>query len=100
MRNKWTSRWDGNWFYCRVPMEQTIDVHDKGTYPLSYIMISLDYSMEVTFECGPRDANVAAFTKVSSIIGGGHDLVEEFLACVLWPLSEKFGFKVETKETP
>jgi hypothetical protein len=28
------------------------------------------------------------------------DAVEEFLACGLWPLSEKFGFSVETKETP
>jgi hypothetical protein len=28
------------------------------------------------------------------------DAVEEFLACGFWPLSEKFGFKMETKETP
>jgi hypothetical protein len=21
MRNKWTSRWDENWLYCRVPLE-------------------------------------------------------------------------------
>jgi hypothetical protein len=21
MRNKWTSGWDGNWFYCWVPLE-------------------------------------------------------------------------------
>jgi hypothetical protein len=26
--------------------------------------------------------------------------VEEFLTCGLWPLSEKFGFEVETKECP
>jgi hypothetical protein len=31
---------------------------------------------------------------------GGHDAVEEFLACGLWLLSEKFGFRVETKESP
>jgi hypothetical protein len=24
-RNKWTSGWDGNWFYCWVPLEQTTD---------------------------------------------------------------------------
>jgi hypothetical protein len=42
MRNKWTSGWDGNWFYCRVPMKQTADVRCKGTYPLNYTMI--DYS--------------------------------------------------------
>jgi hypothetical protein len=26
--------------------------------------------------------------------------VEESLTCGLWPLSEMFGFKVETKESP
>jgi hypothetical protein len=26
--------------------------------------------------------------------------VKEFLACSLWPLNEKFGFEVETKESP
>jgi hypothetical protein len=36
---------------------------------------------------------------VTSIIRG-RDVVEEFLACGLWTLSEKFGFKVETKESP
>jgi hypothetical protein len=61
-------------------------------------MTPLNYAMEVTFECGPTDANVAAFTEAALIIGG-NDAVEEFLACGLWPLSEKFGFKVEMKET-
>jgi hypothetical protein len=98
VRNKWTSGWDGNLFYCRVPLEQTTDVRGKGTYPLGCTMTPLDYAMEVTFECGPGDANVAAFTKATSIIGG-RDAVEEFLACELWPLTEKFGFMVETKET-
>jgi hypothetical protein len=80
-------------------MEQAADIRGKGTNPLSCTMIPLDYSMEVTFECGPRDANVATFTEAASIIGG-HNAVEEFLACGMWPLSKKFGFKVETKETP
>jgi hypothetical protein len=91
--------WDGNWFYCRVPMEQTTDVYGKGTYPLSCTMTLLNYATEVTFECGPADANVAAFTEAASIIEG-RDAVEEFLACGMWPLSDKFGFKVEAKETP
>jgi hypothetical protein len=56
------------------------------------------YVMKVMFECGPVDANVAAFAEAASIIGGC-DVVEEFLACGLWPLDVKFGFKVETKET-
>jgi hypothetical protein len=56
------------------------------------------YVMKVMFECGPADANVAAFAEAALIIGG-RDAVEEFLACGLWPLNVKFGFKVETKET-
>jgi hypothetical protein len=53
-------------------------------------MTLLNYVMEVTFECGPADADVGAFTEAASIIGG-YDTIEEFLACGLWPLSEKFG---------
>jgi hypothetical protein len=61
-------------------------------------MIPLNYLREVTFECGSRDADVVAFTKAALIIGAC-DAVEEFLACGMWPLSEKFGFKVDRKET-
>jgi hypothetical protein len=43
--------------------------------------------------------NVAAFIKAASIIEG-HDIVEEFLACNIWPLSESCEFEVERKETP
>jgi hypothetical protein len=99
VRNKWVSGWDGNWFYCWVPLEQIVDVRGKVTYPLSCTMTPLNYAMEITFECGPTDTDVAAFTEAASIIGGC-DIVKEFLACGLWPLCEKFGFKVETKETP
>jgi hypothetical protein len=63
------------------------------------MMIQLNYLMEAAFECGPDDAIVVAFVEVASIIGGC-DAVEEFLACGMRPLSEKFGFEVETKETP
>jgi hypothetical protein len=89
VRNKWMSRWDGSWFYCRVPLEQTADVRGKGTYPLSCTMTPFSYATEVTFECGPVDADVAAFTKAASIIGG-RNAVEEFLACGMWPLSETY----------
>jgi hypothetical protein len=71
----------------------------KGTYSLSCTMTLLNYVMEVTFECGPADANIVAFTKAALIIGG-RDVVEEFLACGLWSLNDKFGLKVGVKETP
>jgi hypothetical protein len=31
---------------------------------------------------------------------GGCNAVEEFLACGMWPLGKKFGFTVETQESP
>jgi hypothetical protein len=63
------------------------------------MMTQLNYLMEAPFECAPDDANVTAFVEATSIIGCC-DVVEEFLACGMWSLSEKFGFMVETKETP
>jgi hypothetical protein len=62
-------------------------------------MTELNYLMEVPPFCHLEDANFVAFTEVASIIGG-HDAVVEFLSCSLWHLSEKFGFKVEMKESP
>jgi hypothetical protein len=99
VRNKWTSGWDSNWFYCKVPTEQVADVREKGNYLLSSIMTQLNYLLDALFECDPEDRNVLAFIEASSIIGG-HDTVEEFLAYGMWPLSKKIGFEVETKGTP
>jgi hypothetical protein len=80
-------------------MEQKADVRGKGSYLLSSTMTCLNYLMEAPSSGGPEDANFAAFVETTSSVGG-RDAVEEFLASGLWPLSEKFGFKVETKESP
>jgi hypothetical protein len=61
-------------------------------------MTRLDHLVEAPSECGPEDDNFADFVEVTTFIGG-HDVVEEFLACGLWPLSEKFGFPVERRES-
>jgi hypothetical protein len=87
MRNKWTSGWDGNWFYCRVPSDQKADFWDTRTYSLSSKMTKLDYQMDVPSSCGPEDSNFIAFVEATSLIGG-HNVVEEFLACGLWPLGQ------------
>jgi hypothetical protein len=71
----------------------------KANYPLSSMMTLLNYLTEAPSDCRLEDANVVAFAEATSIIGG-HDAMEEFLACGLWPLSEEFGFKVETNESP
>jgi hypothetical protein len=62
------------------------------------MMTRLTHLMKAPSECGPEDANFTAFVEATSIIGG-HNVVEEFLACGLWPLSENFGFQVEMKES-
>jgi hypothetical protein len=46
-----------------------------------------------------EDVNFVAFVEATSIIIDP-DAVEEFLSCGLRPLGEKFGFRVETKESP
>jgi hypothetical protein len=80
MRNKWTSDWANNWFYCKVPSEQVADVQGKGNYPLRSTMALLDYLTDSPFECDPGDVNMAAFMDVASVIRG-RDAVGEFLAC-------------------
>jgi hypothetical protein len=81
---------DGNWFYCKVRTEQMADVWGKENYPLSYKMTQLNYLANPPFDYDPKDRNVAAFAEAASIIGGC-DAVEEFLACTMWPLSEKLA---------
>jgi hypothetical protein len=75
------------------------DVQDKGNYPLRSMMAPLDYLTDAPFECGPGDVNVVAYTETTSIFGV-YDIVEEFLACGIWPLRDKCEFEVEMKETP
>jgi hypothetical protein len=82
-----------------VPTEQTTNAWGKGNYLLSLAMTQLNYLMEAPSDCNLEDANFAAFVEATSIIKG-RNTVEEFLACGLWPLSEKFGFEVEAKESP
>jgi hypothetical protein len=94
--NKWTSDWDSHWFYCKVPSEPVGDVRGKVSYLLRSTMNPLEYLTEAPFECGPSDVNMVTFVEVALIISG-HDAVEEFLACDIWPLSEKHEFGMERK---
>jgi hypothetical protein len=71
-----------------VPSEQLLDVRGKR-----------NYLNDAPFECSPEVVDVAAFIEAMSIISG-HDAVEEFLACSMWPLSDSCGFEVAIKETP
>jgi hypothetical protein len=53
--------------------------------------------MDAPFECGPEDANVAAFVKAALIISGC-DAMLELPACGICPLSESCVFEVKRKE--
>jgi hypothetical protein len=59
----------------------------------------MNHLADAAFECSLEDVNVAAFAEATSNIGGC-DVVEEFLACGIWPLSKSYKFEVERKETP
>jgi hypothetical protein len=62
-------------------------------------MCVLDYLIEVVHMCIADDANVVAFEEAIVIIGG-YDVVEEFLTCDIWPLSDGWEFEVERMESP
>jgi hypothetical protein len=52
---------------------------------------TLDYQVEPPVNCLDTGSNDATFVRATMMIGG-HDVVEEFLACGLYPLSSGFGF--------
>jgi hypothetical protein len=62
-------------------------------------MTRLIHETDVSSSCGPEDADFKAFVAVTSLIDG-RDAVEEFLASGLCLLGRRFGFLVETKESP
>jgi hypothetical protein len=55
-------------------------------------MSALDYIVEAKVDCSYIDVNDTAFVQATTMIGG-HDPVEEFLACGMYPLSSGFGFR-------
>jgi hypothetical protein len=55
-------------------------------------MGALDYIVELKVDCSDNDINDNAFIRPITMIGG-HDVVEEFLACEMYPLSASFGFR-------
>jgi hypothetical protein len=49
-------------------------------------MSALDYEVEPLVECPDIDVNYVAFIRATTMIGG-HNVVEDFLACGLYPLT-------------
>jgi hypothetical protein len=62
-------------------------------------MTRLTHEMDVSSSCDLESVDFIAFMEATTLIGG-RDVVEEFLARGLQPLGHRFGFLVETKESP
>jgi hypothetical protein len=62
-------------------------------------MCALDFVTEPSFDCGEDDAGDVAFVSATRSIGGW-DIVEEYMAYGLFPLSASFGSgEIEDRET-
>jgi hypothetical protein len=91
IKNKWSAGWTKSWFYCRVPCRQSSG-GGKSIYALHSQMSELDYAVEPEVECPDNDHNDAAFIRATSTIRGS-DIVEEYVACKMYPLAAGFGFE-------
>jgi hypothetical protein len=101
VKNKWSGAWTEAWFYCEVYLLCVPSPRrGKGVYALRSYMSTLDFVTEPPFECSDDDAGDAAFVKATHFIGG-RDIVEEFMAYGLYPLSASFGLgEIVDRETP
>jgi hypothetical protein len=69
-------------------------------YALHSTMSTLDYTTEPLFECSDTDSSDVAFVRAAGLIAG-QDVIEEYLAYDMYPLSANFGFKtIADGETP
>jgi hypothetical protein len=59
-------------------------------YALHLRMGELDYAVEPKVECLNNDPNDVAFIQVTATIGG-RDVVEEYVACKIYPLAASFN---------
>jgi hypothetical protein len=61
-------------------------------YALHSWIDELDYTVEPEVECPDNDPSDAAVVQATTTIGG-HDDVEEYVACNVYPLAASFSFK-------
>jgi hypothetical protein len=90
IKNKWLMGWMKSWFYCPVLCRRSSE-GGKSVYPLHSRMSELDYAIEPEVECLDNVPNDVAFVQVIATIGG-HDAVEEYVACKMYLLVAGFNF--------
>jgi hypothetical protein len=97
VKNKWSVGWTKVWFYLPGPLPSKLQRQEK-VFALGSWMSVLDYEVEHAVDCPYTDVNNIAFIQATTMIRG-HDAVEEFLACGMYPLSAGFSFKDVTNDT-
>jgi hypothetical protein len=88
-------------FYYKVPLIRVLSLgQGKGTFALHLYMSKLESKMEPSYQCPDDEAGDVAFIKATHVIGG-RNVVEEFMACELLPLSASFNLgEISEGETP
>jgi hypothetical protein len=90
IKNKWPSGSMKSWFYYRIQCLRSSE-GGKSVHALRSRMSALDYTMEPKVKCLDKNASDDSFVRAAATIGG-HDAVEEFLACKMYPLASCFSF--------
>jgi hypothetical protein len=90
IKNKWSLGWMKSWFYCRVTCRRSSE-GGKSVHALHTQVCELDYAIELEVVCPDNDTNNVAFIQATATIGG-HDAVEEYVACKMYLLAVGFGF--------
>jgi hypothetical protein len=68
-------------------------------FALQSWMSALDNEVEPLVGCMDTNINDVAFIRATTMMGGGCDIIEEFLTCGMYPFSAGFGFMNVTDGT-
>jgi hypothetical protein len=98
VKNKWSGGWVSIWFYSQVSLYKC-ESGSKEIHLLHSHMRNLNYLMEPPHNYVIDDMNVKAVELATKIIGG-HEAVEELLACSILPLSDIWDLKVKKAKAP
>jgi hypothetical protein len=110
VKNKWPVGWTKAWFYCKVPLHVCCQ-GGKFVHALRSHMSSLNFRMKPSFAhlrhypCmfvvkEGNSCTLYAHTCASKHIKG-RDVMEEFIACNVWPLAAGISFeRVKVGVTP
>jgi hypothetical protein len=91
VKNKWSTGWMKAWFYCKVSAH-VCPQGGKSGHGLRSHLCGLDFRMEPLVDCPDDDLGDVTFVKVAGSFRG-RDVVEEYLACGMHPLSANVSFE-------